>query len=157
MLEYLNACILTLTVSAERNPGARTPVSFQVTQPRSVHRACTTKIPLGSSDRTCGNMCGAGRGGCTAPDRTPYNRCGQQSRQRRQRRRRGDHTKRASPEWPWQEGYLQHPSHPKSFILIGENTPGMCRDVALPNIGSDAFCKRWHMGYTCFGDCPRAA
>ena len=38
-------------------------------------------------------------------------------------------------------------------ILSGENTLG----VALPTLGVVAFCKRWHMGYTCFGDYPRAA
>ena len=43
------------------------------------------------------------------------------------------------------------------WILIGENTRGVCRDVALPTLAGVAFCKRWHMGYTCFGDCPQAA
>ena len=33
----------------------------------------------------------------------------------------------------------------------------MCWDVVLPTLGSAAFYKRWHMGYTYFGDCPWAA
>ena len=41
-------------------------------------------------------------------------------------------------------------------ILSGENTRGVCRDVALPTLGSVAFCKRWHMGKTNFGDFPQA-
>ena len=32
----------------------------------------------------------------------------------------------------------------------------MCRDIALPTIGSFDFLKRWHMEYTCFGYFPRA-
>ena len=42
-------------------------------------------------------------------------------------------------------------------LLPGENTRGICREVALPTLGGVAFCKRWHLGYGCFGDCPRAA
>ena len=42
-------------------------------------------------------------------------------------------------------------------LLPGENTRGICREVALPTLGGVAFCKRWHLGYTCFGDFPRAA
>ena len=41
-------------------------------------------------------------------------------------------------------------------ILSGENMQGMRRDVALPILDGVAFCKRWHMGNTCFGDFPRA-
>ena len=29
--------------------------------------------------------------------------------------------------------------------------------MALPTLGGVDFCKRWHMGYTCFGDFPWAA
>ena len=29
--------------------------------------------------------------------------------------------------------------------------------MAIPTLSGVAFCKRWHMGYTCFEDCPRAA
>ena len=42
-------------------------------------------------------------------------------------------------------------------LLPGENTQGMYREVALPTLGGVAFCKRWHLGYACFRDCPRAA
>ena len=42
-------------------------------------------------------------------------------------------------------------------ILNGGNMPGMFRDVALPTLGGVAFCKRWHMGYTYFGDLTQAA
>ena len=42
-------------------------------------------------------------------------------------------------------------------LLPGENTRGVCREVALPTLGGFAFYKRWHLGYACFGDCPRAA
>ena len=42
-------------------------------------------------------------------------------------------------------------------LLPGENTRGICREVALPTLGEVAFCKRWHLRYGCFGDCPRAA
>ena len=42
-------------------------------------------------------------------------------------------------------------------ILSGENTREICRYVDLPTLGGVAFCKRCHMGYTCFGDGPRAA
>ena len=50
-------------------------------------------------------------------------------------------------------------NHPiqRICILSGENTRGMCRDVALPTLGGVDFCKIRHMGYTCFGDCLRAA
>ena len=37
-------------------------------------------------------------------------------------------------------------------ILSGGNMRGIFRDVALPTLGGVAFCKMWHMGYTCFGD-----
>ena len=33
----------------------------------------------------------------------------------------------------------------------------MCWDVVLLTLGGVAFYKRWHMGYTCFGDFLRAA
>ena len=42
-------------------------------------------------------------------------------------------------------------------LLPGENTRGICREVALLTLGGVALCKRWHLGYACFGDCPRAA
>ena len=42
-------------------------------------------------------------------------------------------------------------------LLPGENTRGICRDLALPTLGGVAFCNRWHLGYACFGDFPRAA
>ena len=42
-------------------------------------------------------------------------------------------------------------------ILSGESTRGMCLHLALPTPGGVAFSKRWHMGYTYFGDCLRAA
>ena len=42
-------------------------------------------------------------------------------------------------------------------LLPGENTRGICREVALPTLGVVAFCKRWHLGYGCFGNCPRSA
>ena len=42
-------------------------------------------------------------------------------------------------------------------IHSGENMLGMFRDVSLPTLGGVAFCKRWHMEYTCFGDCLQAA
>ena len=42
-------------------------------------------------------------------------------------------------------------------LLPEENTRGICREVALPTLGGVAFCKRWHLGYVCFGDCPRSA
>ena len=41
-------------------------------------------------------------------------------------------------------------------IFSGENMRGMCRDVALPTLGGFAFCKRRHMGHTCFGDFSQA-
>ena len=40
-------------------------------------------------------------------------------------------------------------------LLDGESTR-ILRNVALPNINRTAFCKRWHMGMTCFANCPRA-
>ena len=42
-------------------------------------------------------------------------------------------------------------------LLPGENTRGICREVALPTLGGVAFCKMWNLGYGCFGDCPQAA
>ena len=42
-------------------------------------------------------------------------------------------------------------------LLPGENTRGMCMEVSLPTLGGVAFCKIWHLGYACFGDCLRAA
>ena len=42
-------------------------------------------------------------------------------------------------------------------LLPVENTRGICREVSLPTLGGVAFCKRWHLVYGCFGDCPRAA
>ena len=42
-------------------------------------------------------------------------------------------------------------------LLPGENTRGMCREVAFPTLGGVTFCKRWHLGHTCFRDCPRRA
>ena len=39
-------------------------------------------------------------------------------------------------------------------LISRENTRGMCREVALPTLGGVTFCKRWHMGYACFRDCP---
>ena len=60
----------------------------------------------------------------------------------------------------WNDATGRSPhNHPiqRLHIPSGDNTQGMCRDVALPTLGGIAFCKRWHMGYTCFGDCPQAA
>ena len=42
-------------------------------------------------------------------------------------------------------------------LLPDENTRGICREEALPTLGGVAFCKRWHLGYGCFGYCPRGA
>ena len=42
-------------------------------------------------------------------------------------------------------------------LLPGENTRGICREIAFPTLRGVAFCKRWNLGYACFGDCPRAA
>ena len=33
-------------------------------------------------------------------------------------------------------------------LLLGENTPGVCI------LGGAAFCKRWHLGFSCFSKCP---
>ena len=38
----------------------------------------------------------------------------------------------------------------------GENTRGVLRSVALPTVNNSTFCKRWHLGMTCFSGCPRA-
>ena len=45
----------------------------------------------------------------------------------------------------------------RMHLLPGENTRDICREVSLPTLGGVAFCKRWHLGYGCFEDCPRAA
>ena len=38
----------------------------------------------------------------------------------------------------------------------GENTRGVLRNVPLPVVNGGVFCKRWHLGMTCFSGCPRA-
>ena len=32
---------------------------------------------------------------------------------------------------------------------------GALRDVTLPTVGGCVFCKRWHLGGSCFTYCPR--
>ena len=38
----------------------------------------------------------------------------------------------------------------------GENTRGILRNVPLPVVNGGIFCKRWHLGMTCFSGCPRS-
>ena len=40
-------------------------------------------------------------------------------------------------------------------LRVGENTRGVLRSTALPAINNSTFCKRWHLGMTCFTGCPR--
>ena len=42
-------------------------------------------------------------------------------------------------------------------LKAGENTRGVLRDTALPTVNGCVFCKRWHLGMSCFTGCPRAA
>jgi len=42
-------------------------------------------------------------------------------------------------------------------LKAGENTRGVLRDTALPTVNGCVFCKRWHLGMSCFANCPRAA
>ena len=46
---------------------------------------------------------------------------------------------------------------PRFALLPTENTRGVLRATALPSINGCVFCKRFHLGLTCFTNCPRAA
>lgn len=37
----------------------------------------------------------------------------------------------------------------------GENTRGILRNISLPVVNGGVFCKRWHLGMTCFSNCQR--
>ena len=40
-------------------------------------------------------------------------------------------------------------------LLLRENTQGVCQNAALPILGGVEFCKRWHMGLSCFREFPK--
>ena len=158
---YLNACILESTAAAEGDPGARTPVSFQylineldhgwyigcallrslqdlltVRAGRRAGLALAAAMPLpaprslGVDGRAGG---GSGSGGGSGGGVIVL---------------RGRH---------WNDRYREVITKPCTIqrlsILSEKKTRGMCRDVALPTLRGVAFCKRWHMGYTCFEYC----
>ena len=165
ILAYLNTCILTSTVVAEGDPGARTLVTFQylidelengwytgrallkslqdlliVRVGKLEALALAAALPL-LAPRTLGGdgrAIGGGGGGGGGGGRVILPR-----------------------GWRWNERNREVIPNPcpiqRLRILSGENTRGMLWDVALPTLGGVAFCKRWHMGYTCFGDFLRAA
>ena len=156
---YLNSYVLASTTAAEEELGARIPVSFRYLTdeldhgrytgralPRSLHELLTV----------CAGKCAAltlvaalpppaprpidvdGRAGGDGGGGVILLRGG----------RRNDHNVKV---------ILNPRPIQRLWILIGENTRGVCLDVALPTLGGIAFCKRWHIGYTCFGIFPRAA
>ena len=161
MLAYLNNWILALMAAAEGDPGVCIMVSFQYlinelnhgrytgnALPRTLQELLTVRagrravqalaaaLPLPAPQTIDVDSRSGGRGNGGGGEIAP--------RRQRQNDRDGDVI-----------------SNPRPFqrlhILSGENRRGMRRDVALPTLGSVAFCKRWHMEYTCFGYFLRAA
>ena len=157
VLAYLNDCILASTAATEGDPGARILVSFRYlideldhgrytgrTPPRSIQyllivrtgrlAALTSSaaLPPPASQYIDVDGIAGGGGGAIVP------------RGRRRNNRDGEIIPNPRP--------IQ-----RLCILGGENKQGMCWDVELPTLGGVDFCKRWHMGYTCFGDFLRAA
>ena len=46
---------------------------------------------------------------------------------------------------------------PRFALLPTENTRGVLRSATLPSMHGSVFCKRFHLGLTCYANCPRAA
>ena len=47
--------------------------------------------------------------------------------------------------------------NPRLRLLRGENTRDTLRSTPLPTINGCTFCKRWHLGMSCWTQCARAA
>ena len=57
---------------------------------------------------------------------------------------------------PWKGNWWQTRSlSSSSRLLPGENTQGICWNIALPIVGGGAFYKRRNMGWNCFLEFPR--
>ena len=157
---YLNACILASSAARQGDLGARTPYSFHFIIAELDHgRYAGRQLPASLQGLLSVR---AGRRALAAPS-TPSSAPqiwyepaddGNKNQGRRgalvapQGRRREDRS-----------GEVITNSRPiqRLRLLPGENTRGMCREVALPTLGGVDFCKRWHLGYACFKDFPRAA
>ena len=167
---YLNARILASTASTEGEPGARTQVSLQYLIDELNHSRYTGRALL----RYLQDLLTVRAGRCTAlalagrhaalasaavlPLPAPQTIDGDG---RSGGRGGGGGGVIGTRGGCWNERDGEVITNPHTIqrlrILSGENTRGMCWDVALPTLGGIAFYKRWQMGYTCFGDCLRSA
>ena len=157
---YLNACILASSAVRQGDPGARTPCSFQFIIAELDHgRYAGLQLPASLQ----GLLSVRARRWALAVPSTlspdPQIRYEPTDDGNNNQGRRGalvaprgcQHKDRI------REAIANQRPIQRLRLLLGENTRGMCREVALPTLGGVAFCKRWHLGYTCFGYCPRAA
>ena len=153
---YLNACVKVLATVSLTDPGGRILVSFKYLRDKLIHGwyvGCPLPSSFGTplltrntkraaaarrfqepapgpvnSGTNGGSSLGAGRG--SGSGGTP-----------KQRRIPADGAPNPNPR------LIQN-----LCLLSGDNTRGMCCNIALPVLGGAAFCNQWHMGFTCFAE-----
>ena len=144
---YYNACIRASTTALPSDPGGRTPVSFSMLLdeltwgryrgqplPASLQTLIppTGTTPLHTPQDTSG--------GGPPPSDDPPNPPGSG----RGSGREGDPIANPRPI-------------PRLRLLAGENTRDVLRRTPLPTMNGCTFCKRWHMGMSCWTRCARVA
>ena len=142
---YYNSCITASSNEAVGDPGAVTPVSFQLLVdelrwgrykgqqlpaslqllllPNNGSPPPSTDDPIGPAPQVPDTP---GDGGANRPPGREGNPI----------------------QNPWPINRLR--------LRAGENTRGVLRNAAaLPTVNEGVFCKRWHLGMSCFTGCPR--
>ena len=142
---YYNACIRASTTAHPSDPGGRTPVSFSMLldeltwgryRGQPLPASLQTLLPL---TPTPPNTTPPDTGG-TPPGNNPQTTPGQG----RTGGREGDPVTNPRPI-------------PRLRLLQWENTRDILRRTALPTMNGCTFCKRWHLGMSCWTQCARAA
>ena len=141
---YLNACILASSAARQGDPGARTPCSFQFIINKLDHgRYSGRQLPASLQGLLSVRARRRALAAPPPPSPAPQIRYEPAEGTDSQGRRgalvapRGRCRKDRSREAIVNPRPIQ-----RLRLLPGENTQGMCREVALPTLGGVTFCKR---------------